>query len=75
MYYKTKRKRSDYHFVDLRFDTILKNLDIPSLGKHDALNDAIMTAMIFLKLEYLLSIKHTFFNKKTFFYTKFTKIS
>jgi DNA polymerase-3 subunit epsilon len=50
MYYKTRRKRSDYHFVDLRFDTILKNLNIPLLGKHDALNDAIMTAMIFLKL-------------------------
>jgi len=52
MYYKTKRKRSDYQFVDLRFDTILKNLNIPSLGKHDALNDAIMTAMMFLKLKY-----------------------
>ena len=50
MYYKTRRKRSDYHFIDLRFDTILKNLDIPLLGKHDALNDAIMTAMMFLKL-------------------------
>ena len=51
MYYKTIRKRSDYHFVDLRFDTILKNLNIPKLGKHDALNDAIMTAMMFLKLD------------------------
>lgn len=50
MYYKTRRKRSDYQFIDLRFDTILKNLDIPRLGKHDALNDAIMTAMMFLKL-------------------------
>lgn len=50
MYYKTRKKRSDYHFVDLRFDTILKNLNIPLLGKHDALNDAIMTAMVFLKL-------------------------
>ena len=60
MYYKTIRKRSDYHFVDLRFDTILKNLNIPKLGKHDALNDAIMTAMIFLKLKYLSSNKLTF---------------
>ena len=51
IYYKTRKKRSDYHFIDLRFDTILKNLDIPRLGKHDALNDAIMTAMMFLKLE------------------------
>ena len=61
MEYKTKRKRSDYQFVDLRFDTILKKLDIPILGKHDALNDALMTAMIFLKLAYLPSNKSTFF--------------
>ena len=27
------------------------NLEIPSLGKHDAYNDAIMTAMIFIKLQ------------------------
>ena len=31
---------------DLKFDTIMKELEIPFLGKHDALNDAIMTAMI-----------------------------
>lgn len=37
--------------IDLRFDTILKELRIPSLGKHDAYNDAIMTAMMFLKLK------------------------
>ena len=61
MYYKTIRKRSDNQFVDLRFDTILKKLDIPILGKHDALNDALMTAMIFLKLAYLPSNKSTFF--------------
>ena len=61
MYYKTIRKRSDCQFVDLRFDTILKKLDIPILGKHDALNDALMTAMIFLKLAYLPSNKSTFF--------------
>ena len=61
MYYKTIRKRSDYQFVDLRFDTILKKLDIPILGNHDALNDALMTAMIFLKLAYLTSNKSTFF--------------
>ena len=61
MYYNTIRKRSDCQFVDLRFDTILKKLDIPILGKHDALNDALMTAMIFLKLAYLPSNKSTFF--------------
>ncbi len=50
MYYKTRPKNSEYQFVDLKFDTIMKELDIPVLGKHDALNDAIMTAMIFLKV-------------------------
>jgi DNA polymerase-3 subunit epsilon len=32
-------------------------LDIPVLGKHDALNDAIMTSMIFLKLKNLAKQK------------------
>ncbi len=36
--------------IDLRFDTILKNYDIPNIGIHNAVNDAIMTAMIYLKL-------------------------
>lgn len=37
--------------IDLKFDTILKRLDIPNLGQHDAFNDALMTALIFLKLQ------------------------
>lgn len=36
--------------IDLRFDTILKNCGIPNMGAHNAVNDAIMTAMIYLKL-------------------------
>lgn len=36
--------------VDLRFDTILADLDVPVLGKHSSFNDAVMTAMIFIKL-------------------------
>ncbi|RXJ90317.1 DNA polymerase III subunit epsilon [Arcobacter sp. CECT 8983] len=43
--------------IDLRFDTILKELKIPSLGKHDAYNDAIMTAMMFLKLKNQAKVK------------------
>lgn len=61
MYYKTRKKTSDYEFIDLKFDTILKNLDIPALGKHDALNDAIMTSMMFLKLKDLTPAKTTFY--------------
>jgi len=36
--------------IDLRFDTIMKNCGVPDMGAHNAVNDAIMTAMIFLKL-------------------------
>jgi DNA polymerase III subunit epsilon len=36
--------------IDLRFDTILKKCDVPNMGAHNAVNDAVMTAMIFLKL-------------------------
>ena len=61
MYYKTRPKNSEYQFVDLKFDTIMKTLDIPVLGKHDALNDAIMTAMIFLKVKELKLTNQTFY--------------
>lgn len=37
--------------IDLRFDTILKTCDIPDMGAHNAVNDAIMSAMMFLKLK------------------------
>jgi len=36
--------------IDLRFDKILQDLDLPVLGKHDAFNDALMTAMMYVKL-------------------------
>lgn len=61
MYFKTKKRSSDYEFVDLKFDTIMKELEIPELGKHDALNDAIMTSMIFLKLRDLSPANSTFY--------------
>lgn len=53
IYYDLKKTKENYGFIDLKFDTIMKNLDIPMLGKHDALNDAIMTSMTFLKLKEL----------------------
>jgi len=51
MYYKRYKKHSAHEFVDLKFDTIIEKLDIPKISKHNALNDAIMSAMIFLKLK------------------------
>lgn len=37
--------------IDLRFDTILRRLNLPILPKHDAFNDAVMAAMALLKLK------------------------
>lgn len=51
MYYDKKIKSIPQGNIDLRFDTITKNLDLPILKAHDAINDAIMTAIIYLKLK------------------------
>ncbi|RXI27717.1 3'-5' exonuclease [Aliarcobacter trophiarum] len=61
IYYDIKKTRENYGFIDLKFDTIMNNLNIPTLGKHDALNDAIMTSMIFLKLKNLSKEKKNHF--------------
>ncbi len=37
--------------IDLRFDVIMEDLEIPKMGKHGAINDAIMTAMMYVKLK------------------------
>src|SRR5215207_6084929 len=37
--------------LDLRFQSILADLGIPSLGQHDAFNDALMTAMMYVQLQ------------------------
>lgn len=60
MYYKRYRKSSSYEFVDLQFDTIMNALELPFLGKHDALNDAIMSAMMYLKLKTMPEYKGAF---------------
>lgn len=36
--------------LDLRFQSILSDLGIPGLGQHDAFNDALMTAMMYVQL-------------------------
>jgi len=60
MYYKRYRKSSSYEFVDLKFDTIMYTLELPFLGKHDALNDAIMSGLIYLKLKTMAEYKGAF---------------
>jgi len=42
--------------IDLKFDTIMKDLQLPIFGKHDAINDAIMTAMMHVKLKNITKI-------------------
>ena len=51
IYYDKKIRATPQGNVDLRFDTIVKDLNLPKLQAHDALNDAVMTAMMYLKLK------------------------
>lgn len=51
LYYDMKIKKYPQGNIDLRFDVIMDKLSLPRLGKHDAINDVIMTSMIFLKLK------------------------
>ena len=41
--------------IDLRFPTLLQTLDLPQRAAHDALNDAVMAALAFIKLRRLLA--------------------
>lgn len=50
MYHDKKIKTIPDGMIDLRFDTIMRELKLPVFGKHDAINDALMTAMMFVKL-------------------------
>ncbi|MBL0708568.1 MAG: 3'-5' exonuclease [Sulfurimonas sp.] len=56
MYYNLKTKYIPNPNVNLSFDAIMKDLGLPIFGKHDAINDAIMTAMIYLKLKNIKKI-------------------
>ena len=57
IYYDKKIPTIPQAHIDLRFDTILEDLDLPKLHAHDALNDAIMTALIYLKLKHTTKLK------------------
>lgn len=51
LYYDLKYgHRWDETPIDLSFGNILRDLRIPALGQHDAFNDALMTAMIYVQL-------------------------
>ncbi|MDQ7044127.1 MAG: 3'-5' exonuclease [Sulfurimonas sp.] len=50
LYYDAQIKSTPQGHIDLRFETMLQRCKIPNMGVHNAVNDAIMTAMIYLKL-------------------------
>ncbi|AFL68181.1 3'-5' exonuclease [Sulfurospirillum barnesii] len=51
LYHDKKIKRIPDGVIDLRFDVMMKELGLPIFGKHDALNDALMSAMMYVKLQ------------------------
>jgi DNA polymerase-3 subunit epsilon len=58
MYYEYKNSKLPINqrgqMIDLRFNTMMKDLNLPVREAHDALNDAVMTGMAFIKLRHLL---------------------
>jgi DNA polymerase-3 subunit epsilon len=57
VYYDKKIQLIPQGNIDLRFDVIMKDLKLPLLSKHDAINDAIMTALMFIKLQNISKIE------------------
>lgn len=59
MYYDYRFRQLPAHqqdrAIDLRFATLMNDLDLPLRQAHDALNDAIMAALAFIKLRQLLA--------------------
>ena len=60
MYYDYKFRQLPRHLrdnpvIDLRFATLMNDLELPLRHAHDALNDAIMAALAFVKLRRLLA--------------------
>ena len=58
MYYEYKNTQlpisEQGQMIDLRFETLMKDLKLPVRDAHDALNDAVMTGLAFVKLQQLL---------------------
>ena len=59
IYYDKKIPTVPQGNIDLRFEAIIEDLALPKLQAHDALNDAVMTAMIYLKLKHTKRLRHT----------------
>jgi DNA polymerase-3 subunit epsilon len=50
LYYDKKEKLIPQGNIDLSYDKIIRDLKLPTLGQHSAINDAIMNALIYIKL-------------------------
>ena len=50
-YYDWRFAKYPGAYIDLRWETMIKNLHLPSLARHDAMNDAITVAMMYLALQ------------------------
>ena len=46
-------QQQDNADIDLRFNTLMEDLALPTRDAHDALNDAVMAALAFIKLKEL----------------------
>jgi len=61
MYYDYRNRQLPSHLqggeIDLRFATMMKDLDLPMRGAHDALNDAVMAGLAFVKLRHLVDVR------------------
>ena len=59
MYYDFKNRQRPAHLrggeIDLRFATMMNDLDLPLRDAHDAINDAVMAGLAFVKLRHLLA--------------------
>jgi DNA polymerase-3 subunit epsilon len=58
LYYDYKYRQLPTHArqnqgIDLRFDSLMQDLNLPLWPAHDALNDAVMAALAFVKLRHL----------------------
>ena len=58
LYYDYKYRQLPSHArdsraIDLRFDSLMRDLNLPLWPAHDALNDAVMAALAFVKLRHL----------------------
>ena len=61
MYYDYRNRQLPSHLqggeIDLRFATMMSDLALPMRGAHDALNDAVMAGLAFVKLRHLVDVR------------------